>query len=100
MSNKGGYKIINLEDYSFTTGTAVTVKGIYDLIEETNKPILLSGLTLDTKEIPDFYVLFIVNGSDFVGFDIKDITGTTMNVNVFTVTSQDKFTITKLTIGG
>lgn len=99
MSNKGGYKIINLKGQAFVKGTAKTVKGLYALIEETDKPILISGLNLDGSEIDDFYVLFLVKSNKYVGYDIEDITGTTMKVNVFTVTSADALTITEATIG-
>lgn len=64
---RGGYKIINLKETNFTDGTAMMIPGIYDSIESTRKPTLVSGLILDDTEYQDAFVSFEVQGSNFVG---------------------------------
>lgn len=54
---KGGYKIIDFKDINITTGTGVTVVGVYEDIEKSyRKAILLSGITVDGVEKPDCFV--------------------------------------------
>lgn len=54
---KGGYKIIDFKDINITTGTGVTVIGVYEDIEKSyRKAILLSGITLDGVEKPDCFI--------------------------------------------
>lgn len=54
---KGGYKIIDFKDVNITTGTGVTVTGVYEDIEKSHrKAILLSGITIDGVEKPDCFV--------------------------------------------
>lgn len=56
MAKKGGYKIIDLGGVNITTaGDAVTIAGIYDAIESTDKAILVSGLTIDNVDYSDVY---------------------------------------------
>lgn len=72
---KGGYKIIDFKDNALST-TSVTIDGIYDSIENNyRKPLLLSGLVLNSVEKPDAFALPIVSGTSFVfenvyGYDI------------------------------
>lgn len=64
---KGGYQILDLSGYSFTTGASVYVKGAYEKIEGTRKVILVSGLELDGTEHRDAFVDFTVSAGNFVG---------------------------------
>lgn len=65
---KGGYKIIDFRDYPLTTGAvAVTIDGIYDTVEASyRKPMLLSGLTIDTTEHSDTFAQPTISGSNYV----------------------------------
>lgn len=99
MSYNGGYKIINLEGYSFTSNVGITVDGIFEQIESNNKPILVSGLEIDGVEVKDFFTLFNVSSSNFVGNSVLNFSGTTLTAYVITVSAVDLVTITSLTVG-
>lgn len=99
MSYNGGYKIVNLEGFSFTSGVGQTVKGIYENIENTNKPILVSGLEIDGVEIKDFFTLFSVSSTNFVGNSTLNFSGSTLTAYVITVTDEDLVTINNITVG-
>lgn len=56
--NKGGYQIVDLLNNNITTeGTQFTIKGIYNLIKNSIKPIYLSGITIENIEQQDRYVI-------------------------------------------
>ena len=63
---KGGYQIINLNNHNHTSGVGAIHEGIYDKIEGTKKPILLSGITIDAVEYHDTFIFPCVNGTNFV----------------------------------
>lgn len=63
---KGGYQIIDLRDHAHTAGVGAIHEGIYDKIEGTRKPILLSGIVLNAVEYHDTYIFPCVNGSNYV----------------------------------
>lgn len=63
---KGGYQIINLNEHAHTSGVGAIHEGIYDRIEGTRKPILLSGIVVDGVEYHDTYIFPCVNGTNFV----------------------------------
>lgn len=65
MSKKGGYKIIDLKNNDLTSSN--TIDGIYDAIEGNyGKPILLSGIVIDSVEKDDIFVNVEVSGSDYI----------------------------------
>lgn len=65
---KGGYKIIDFKDTPLTTGGgSVTIEGIYDTVEASyRKPLLLSGLTIDSIKRNDVYATPTLSGSNYV----------------------------------
>lgn len=63
---KGGYQIINLNNTEFKLHIPMVISGIYEKIEGTHKPILLSGLVINDVEYHDIYVAPKVYGSSFV----------------------------------
>lgn len=65
---KGGYKIIDFKDTPFETGgSTMTIDGIYDTVEASyRKPLLLSGLNIDSIERNDVYATPINLGNDYV----------------------------------
>lgn len=65
MSRNGGYKIIDLKNKELKPGVGMVFEGIYDAIEGTRKPILISGLNLNGKEIHDFYVVPSLVGTTY-----------------------------------
>lgn len=63
---KGGYQIINLDGVAHNVGSGVTHEGIYERIDGTQKPIMLSGLNVGGTDYHDSYVTPIVVGSNYV----------------------------------
>ena len=63
---KGGYQIINLDGVVHNVGSGVTHEGIYERIDGTQKPIMLSGLNVGGTEYHDSYVTPKVVGSNYV----------------------------------
>lgn len=63
---KGGYQIINLDNHPHTSGVGTVHDGIYEKIEGTKKPILLSGIVVNAIEYHDAYIFPCVNGTNFV----------------------------------
>ena len=68
MAIKGGYKLIDLKDNKFTVGgDGVTVKGIYNSIENSyNKPLILTGINIGGVERNDVFINFAVNSGNYV----------------------------------
>lgn len=65
-----GYKVIDMlsTPIKVSTATKAVVPGIYDAIEETFKPLLLTGIVInDTtdKEFPPAYIQPVVNSTNF-----------------------------------
>lgn len=89
MARKGAYVIIDLSDYNITsTGSyTVTIPGIYDKLESTTKPVLISGLTIEGKVYRDAFAECQVSGSDIaVYLDHIKWTGPAGVVNNVTLT--------------
>lgn len=65
---KGGYKIVDFRDNPLTTGGgAVTIEGIYDTVEASyRKPLLLSGLTIDSTEHSGTFAQPSISGSNYM----------------------------------
>ena len=61
----GGYQIIDLKGKKLTVNDGVVYEGIYDLIEGTNKVIIISGLVVGGVEYDDTVVECNVVGSNF-----------------------------------
>lgn len=65
----GGYQIIDLKNIDIDSAggiNTITVAGVYDLIEATRKPILITGIVIDGIEQHDAFAECKVSGSDFV----------------------------------
>lgn len=58
MSRNGGYAIMDLKGYAFTSGTAKNVDLSLFAITQRDKPILISGLKVGDTLYPDFYATF------------------------------------------
>lgn len=92
MSRNGGYKIINLENKELKLNVGMVYDGIYDEIEGSRKPLLISGLNIDGDEYHDFYSTPIVsNGSFIIG-----VMGTKGLTHQIEVADTDVVTIKKL----
>lgn len=61
----GGYQIIDLKGKNLTVDVGMVYEGIYDLIEGTNKAILISGLVVGGVEYDDTIVECSVVGNNF-----------------------------------
>ncbi len=90
MAIKGGYKLIDLKDSKLTVGgNGVTVKGIYNSIENSyNKPLILTGINIGGVEKNDVFVDF----SDDSGNYVANISAT----EKITITNADLVTITAI----
>ena len=68
MAIRGGYKLIDLKDIKLTVdGNGVTVKGIYNSIENSyNKPLILTGINIGGVERNDIFIDFAVNSGNYV----------------------------------
>lgn len=66
MARKGAYVIIDLSGYNITsTGSyKITVPGVYDRLESTTKPVLISGLTIAGKVYRDAFAECQISGSN------------------------------------
>lgn len=68
MAIKGGYKLIDLKGTKLTVGgDGVTVKGIYNSIENSyNKPLILTGISIGGTERNDIFIDFTVVSGSYV----------------------------------
>lgn len=80
---KGGYQIIDLKGRELQIGVGSFYEGIYDLIEGTNKPIVVSGLNVEGVDIRD----------DFASVKIMD-TNFDLIVGNYVVTVNDRDVVT------
>lgn len=86
MAIKGGYKLIDLKDSKLTVGDGVTVKGIYNSIENSyNKPLILTGINIGGVERNDVFIDF----ADDSGSYVANISAT----EKITITSADLVTV-------
>lgn len=86
MAIKGGYKLIDLKDSKLTVGEGVTVKGIYNSIENSyNKPLILTGINIDGVEKNDVFIDF----ADDSGSYVANISAT----KKITITNADLVTV-------
>lgn len=92
---KGGYQIINLNEHPHTSGVGAIHEGIYDRIEGTRKPILLSGIVLDDVEYHDTYIFPTINGTNYVA--VVGRNPTTNEEIVINIQDTDVVTFTKTT---
>ena len=89
---KGGYQIIDLKDHAHTSGVGAIHEGIYDKIEGTKKPILLSGIVVNAIEFHDTFIFPCVNGSNFVA--VVGVNPTTNEQYVINIQDNDVVTFT------
>lgn len=85
---RGGYQIIDLKNKNLTTDVGMVYDGIYEKMESTRKPILVTGMQLDDKEYRDAFVDFTLVGSAYMGeihgkaIKIEDTDVVTIGVSV------------------
>ena len=92
---KGGYQIISLGNHTHTSGVGSIHEGIYDKIESTSKPILLSGITIDAIEYHDTFIFPTVNGTNYVA--VVGENPTTNERFIINIQDNDVVTFTKIT---
>ena len=90
MAIKGGYKLIDLKDSKLTIGgDGVTVKGVYNSIENSyNKLLILTGINIGGIERNDVFINF----SDDSGSYLANISAT----EKITITNADLVKITTI----
>ncbi len=63
---KGGYKIIDLQNQNLTIDTPITLRGVYESIENSyHKPLLLSGIIIDNIDKNDIYITPILDNTNY-----------------------------------
>lgn len=83
----GGYKIIDLKGKDHTVGVGMVHDGIYDAIEGTKKPIMLSNIVIAGTEYKDIFVTVNLLESAFI-IDVYGYTFTVQSTDVVTVTAN------------
>lgn len=87
----GGYQIINLNDFNFSTDSTTTkIKGIYELLESSRKAVLITGFTYDNVEYKAIFAGFEVIDSNFS--TIVDYSSNSFNI---TITDDNNVIVTK-----
>ena len=68
MARKGGYVIIDLSGYDITSKGSykVTVPGVFEKLSKTNKPVLVSGLTIAGKTYRDAFAECQTSGANLM----------------------------------
>lgn len=94
---KGGYQIINLDGVVHNVGSGVTHEGIYERINGTQKPIMISGININGLEYHDCYVEPNVNGSNYE-FNIYGYKATVSNADAVIFTEAEGSSIKTITI--
>ena len=61
----GGYQIIDLQDEDLRSNIGMQYTDLYEKIEGTRKPILVTGITIDGVEYHNTFAEFVVNGSNY-----------------------------------
>ena len=86
---KGGYQIIDLKNYNMIQDGTITVPGVYSLISSTNKPLLITGITLNNTKQREQYVVVQKNDTQYV------ISFTALNSTVqLMINTNDSISIT------
>ena len=62
---KGGYQIIDFENRNVGSGSTQIYKGIYEILEATRSPVLITNLTLEGIELKDRFVNFFSDSGEF-----------------------------------
>lgn len=78
---RGGYKIIDLKNKQLINGVSVVYEGIYDAIEGTRKPIIVSGMNIEGKEYGDIWVNFEINDTSYY-FQFLNNNGDTVKITI------------------
>lgn len=89
---KGGYQIIDLNNFDHRSNIGAMHEGIYEKIEGTHKPILLSGIVLNGTEYHDTFIFPCVNGSNYVA--VVGVNPTTNEQIVINIEDTDAVTFT------
>ena len=98
---RGGYKLINLTGHAITTGTAATVKGIYESVEGNyHKTTIVTGLVLDNVEHNDTPVTLVKSGDEFKGIMNPQINAGKLAVLEVVIKNDDTITISNHEIEG
>ena len=89
----GGYQIIDFKNKELLDGVGMVFEGVYDLIEGTRKPILITNFNFEGKEYKNTFLDFVVDGS---AFKAVQLVSADQSYNVITVEDTDVVTVTSL----
>ena len=100
MAIKGGYKLIDLKESKLTVGGGgVTVKGIYNSIENSyNKPLILTGINIGGVERNDVNQLHFIICIRFIDFSVNsgNYVANISATEKITITNADLVTVTTI----
>lgn len=92
----GGYKIIDLKGISITAGgEAVTIAGVYDAIESTNKATLIENLVIGSVEQNARFLTFKVDSGSYVSEETFTVSGTEYTLNI---SSDDEVSVVAVVV--
>lgn len=63
---RGGYQIIDLKHKKLVAASNISLPGIYNRIESTTKPLLLSNINVNGVEKHDSFITPTISGTNYV----------------------------------
>lgn len=94
----GGYQIVDLNKISFTSGTAQTIPGIYNLIKSNNKFKVFTNLVIGGVEYPDLIFSLTLSSTNYVGYIPIVISASAIDYISISISNSDSVTITKSSV--
>lgn len=92
---KGGYKIIDLKGTNFTSDVGVIIDGVYEDIESTNKPTLISNFSISNKEYDSVYCFLVKQNTTFHGLiNFVDVSDSVVTDKEILIEVEDNNTVT------
>lgn len=92
---KGGFLYIDLGDQNLTSGGNITVEGIYDRLKSNyRKAIYLSGLTVNSTELPAQVVSATTSGGNYILSFVSN-----KQEYDFTISNNDQVALTVTSLG-
>ena len=82
--DKGGYQIIDLKNQNLTKDTtSIKIDGIYNLIKNSIKPILVTGIKINGIEEQEQFIIYTTDAKGSLHFNIKPYApGTTLEIQI------------------
>lgn len=96
---KGGYQIINLIGADIATnGVGITIPGVYDTVEGSNKVILFENFSVDGIDIKPCMVNVVARQTEFTGLLFSSLGEGGITSYFITIADDDILTVESATI--